>query len=299
MPSRNQTLQDQQDAFNHRLDQLQRAMQQHQQAMQEQHEQAMQRVLQQQQLAIEAAIQQAIRRPDVALNNVPPVPPPELQFIAPPVVAPQPPVQPIANNITIVQSPQLPVLPLYDGSTDVNDFLEHFDVLAAASQWTPHAQAQYLYMYLADNPRSTIQQLANNNDINAIKRRLISDYAPSAEKYVHMYEERVPKLNEKPKAFALAIQKLLSRGMPTLTQANKEQLLKNKFMKYLPQQTQLIMKLGPERDWATLVKDVDATIETFGINEINTNVNVTHTRLQKSCNYCKKSGHTIDECFKR
>ena len=153
MPSRNHTLQDQQDAFNHRLDQLQRAMQQHQQAMQQQqqalqehHEQAMQQVLQQQQLAIEAAIQQAIRIPDVALNNVPPVPSPELQFIAPPVVAPQPPVQPIANNITIVQSPQLPVLPLYDGSTDVHDFLEHFDVLAAASQLTPHAQAQYLVM---------------------------------------------------------------------------------------------------------------------------------------------------------
>ena len=52
--------------------------------------------------------------------------------------------------------------------------------------------------------------------------------------------------------------------MPTLTQANKEQLLKNKFMKNMPQQTQLIIKLGPERDWAKLVKDVDATIETSG-----------------------------------
>jgi hypothetical protein len=236
--------------------------QQHQQALDEQRrqQQAFDELKQQQQDILTALARLA------PPNNPQPAPiiaqpPPH----APPIVALQPPAQPIANHITIVQSPQLPVLPLYDGSTDVNDFLEHFDVLAAASQWTPQAQAHYLYMYLADNPRTTIQQLPNNNDINAIKQRLVADYAPSPEKYMQLYEERVPKKNEKPKAFALAIQKLLSRRMPTLSQDNKEKLLKNKFMKYLPKPTQIIMKLAAERDWATLVKDVDTTIETFGL----------------------------------
>jgi hypothetical protein len=112
-----------------------------------------------------------------------------------------------------------------------------------------------------------------------------------------MYEERTPKFNEKTRTFALAIQKLFTRAMPNVARADREVLLKHKFMKHLPAQTQLIMKLGPERDWLTLVKDVDSTIESFSSDEIDANNNV--TQYQKYCNYCKRGGHTIHDCFRR
>ena len=66
-------------------------------------------------------------------------------------------------------------------------------------------------------------------NINELKQCLTNEYGMSRNKCLDLFEERKPKLNEKPRTFALSLQHLLDKAMPTMNENNRETLLKNKF----------------------------------------------------------------------
>ena len=185
-----------------------------------------------------------------------------------PAAAPPQPPQ-MAQQVTIVQPPPPPPIPTFDGSQDVFEFLECFDSAALSCRWQDDTQASYLQSYLRGDARKLYNSLSqqDRNDIGMLKDSLIRNFSPNTDEYFDMFNERRPKLNEKPRSFALALQELFNRAMPTADRDHRNSLLIRKFRSYLPQSLQMMVKLTNVQTWDALVNAADTAMECFGPDE--------------------------------
>ena len=180
----------------------------------------------------------------------------------------QPNTQP---SVVIYQPPPITPISQFDGTSDVLDFIDEFDSLASSSDWNDYQQTRYIQSYLSGDVKISFNLLPDidKRDITRIKSFLLREYGYNRDHYLQQFHNRRPKLNEKPKSYALAIQRLLKRAMPTLQKDEYEQFLKQKLLSYLPKSYQATIRLLGNRDWDSLIKDVSLLVDSFGQAELN------------------------------
>ena len=213
-------------------------------------------------------------------------------LIQPQPNAPQP--------VIVYAAPTIPSLNSFDGSTDIYDFFDKFDSMAIASDWSRDRQAKLIQAYLIGEAKVLFQTLHEDDrhDINRIKQILKIEYGKNKDYYWQAFQERKPKLNEKPKSYAYSLQSLLDKAMPEMSHVCKEQILKNKFIGILPKSIQQFIKFNGEKPWYELIKSVESVIESFGINEIQVDpmdFEINRTVLRPSYNqngYSNGNGHS-------
>ena len=181
-------------------------------------------------------------------------------------------VNTLQNGQIMYQPLPNPTMDAFNGSNmDIYDFVDKFETTALVSGWLPDRQAQMIQAYLSGEAKALFNNLDYHYkfDIYYIKQFLLQEYALERDVYWKNFNNRLPKLNEKPKTFALAIQTLLNRAMPQLLVDQKEQILKSKLINVLPLSIQQTLKLQGNKSWSETIKNVEAVIDAFGSNEVS------------------------------
>ena len=140
----------------------------------------------------------------------------------------------------------------------------------------PDQQARFIQSYLQGEAKLFYNQLTPQQKLNifGIKQRLLAQYGLSSNKYLDLFDQRKPKLNEKPRTFGLDLQNLLAKAMPNLHEQERETLLKNKVTKYLPSSLQKMIQFSGPKSWNELVQAAESAIDSFGITEVFPQTNV-------------------------
>jgi hypothetical protein len=90
---------------------------------------------------------------------------------------------------TSVEKGLISVARPYDGSTDVYDFLEHFELAAVLLKWDEETQTVSMPAYLKGDAKLCYNELSDTEkkDIKVIKGKLMKECGKSPERYLQEF----------------------------------------------------------------------------------------------------------------
>lgn len=208
--------------------------------------------------------------------------------------------------------------PFSSTTQDIDGFLEHFEAYCK-SKFTPDSINLWtteLREFLGNEPKKMFDLYGGSLiPYPQMKSQLQKYYRTTADgvtaAHAQKYQATVKSEGETPHMFALRLEVMYQRAYPDIPKETRDRDLKTRFLKEIPKS--LHGKLEPELaiiktikgstpSWEDLVsllreRRVDPEPQE-SIVWYNTNF-VASPQETRSCGYCKKRGHQIDECRKR
>jgi hypothetical protein len=220
-----------------------------------------------------------------------------------------------------------PGLAIYDGSTDVLEFIRQFKILAALHDWNDAKQLANIELFLKAKPLriyKTAQPTSTTLTTIAPMFKALIDGCAHSSAYLHgLFRSRRKLPNETYGQFAAALYDLLKGAMPTIQDDQLLGALKAQFSEGVTEQVRVLIHFDKDKTWDNLVESLDqmypganqvssnasALIDQFKIEPVESNLmygksrptlpttNNTN-RFNGNCHYCHNYGHRISECIK-
>ena len=125
----------------------------------------------------------------------------------------------------------------FEGNGDcIYDFKDRFMAKTEGLRFNEQDQAVLIRSYLIGNAKNVYNKLTviQKNDINVVFDQLVEKFALTEEEYMDQFNNLKFEINEGALSFSLKLEALLSRALPGINDANRTKLLKNKFVKEMP-----------------------------------------------------------------
>ena len=123
------------------------------------------------------------------------------------------------NNVSVE-------LLIYNGTTSAKDFRQRFELQALFQGWDAAKQLTSLPLFLSGKAERAYNAIATKTDIADVLTALVAALAPSQDILLYAFYERKLRPGEKVSNFALALQELLIKGMPTISDAQRLPMLR-------------------------------------------------------------------------
>ena len=207
----------------------------------------------------------------------------------------------------------------YDGSSDPKEFFKSFYLQASMFNLDDAKQAKVVPFFLKGKAERLYNAMAVDKDkIDAVAKAIIDGCTQSQEVLLHSFYNRRPREDETLSQFALALQDLLSKAVPTMGNTEKTIFLRQQLNAHLPDHMRALIQFNSNKSWDDLLVALDQASPHIDVNFYASNcqpslvsvkqepleLNATSTIRRKQsftgvCHYCKKTGHKIANCFKR
>lgn len=223
--------------------------------------------------------------------------------------------------MSVVNAQVMNLASTYDGSTEVQEFFERFDVIASVLGWDDAKQAVNIQLYLVGDAKERYNMLSSSEkkSIKTVKEHLIKECSKDKCYYMNQFFVRKMAAGEKPKAFGLELTKLLKRALPEVDNDVRETILKAQFLNSMPKQIFGLAKFTKTMKCTDLLEAVDESYEELveglimmdhGTSELELEVNKMFSRrevdgprakikFQGNCYSCGKSGHRAVDCWSK
>jgi hypothetical protein len=218
-------------------------------------------------------------------------------------------------------------IPMFDGTTDVNEFIRTFKIAAAVAEWTEAKQIITIELFLKFKPlriyKTTCPANHTVTTIETVFKALREGCARSAS-YVHgLFRNRRKKSDETYGQFAGDLYALLKEAMPDTGDDALEGALKAQFCDGIPETMRALVHFDKAKKWYDLVDSLDniyPTVSCFGIATESKLIDqfkgepVEHNymggkakpndsrnsqaRFNGNCHFCHNYGHRIADCSK-
>lgn len=215
-------------------------------------------------------------------------------------------------------------IPIFSGSGDIKDFIKAFQLQSLCFNWDEAKQCTAIPFLLTGKAENIYETISTDNKkkIEEVLKALSAGCVVSQEVLLDRFFERKPNGQELLSAYALALQVLLKKAMPTLQAKEAEILLRRQIGQYLPEHMRALIHFNSQKTWEELITAIDQSlphtkavdisesysggacrsdtgniavkVEPVDINAISTD----KPSFQGICHYCKTPGHRISDCDK-
>ena len=207
----------------------------------------------------------------------------------------------------------------FDGTSDPKEFFKSFFLQASMFNWDNAKQAKVLPLYLKGKAERIYNAMpADKDKIEEIEKAIVKGCTQSQEVLLHAFYSRKPKEAETLSQFALALQDLLTKAVPTMGDTEKAIFLRQQLNAHLPIHMRALIQFNSKQSWDDLLVALDEASPHVDVNFFNfssqsgiasvkqepldvnaTSISQKNNNFMGVCHYCKKPGHKIADCFKR
>jgi len=186
-------------------------------------------------------------------------------------------------------------------------------------KWDKTEQARVIPFFLKGKAERVFNAMAADQDkIDKIEEAIIKGCTQSQEALLDAFYSRRPKEDESVSQFAVALLDLLSKAVPTLGSPEKLIFCRHQLNVHLPKYMRALIQYNSKQTWDELLVALDQASPHVDVSCFNNQplahngiikqepiqFNTTsHSQRQSKfnglCNYCKKPGHKVTNCFKR
>jgi hypothetical protein len=207
----------------------------------------------------------------------------------------------------------------YEGSSDPKEFFKSFYLQASMFKWDANEQARVIPFFLKGKAERVFNAMqADKDKIDKIEEAIIKGCTQSQEALLDAFYSRRPREYESVSQFAVALLELLSKAVPTLGNPEKLIFCRHQLNVHLPKYMRALIQYNSKQSWDDLLVALDQASPHVEISCYNnqsssgalnikqeplefnaTSASQSQNKFTGLCNYCKKPGHKLANCFKR
>jgi hypothetical protein len=146
----------------------------------------------------------------------------------------------------------------YDGTSDPVEFLKKFNLQAKAANWKAEDKAEAIQYYLKGKSERIFNGIASDKrTFDEISKALIAGCSQPQEVLLYAFYQRRPQPGEQLSTFALALQDLLNKAVPTLDDRHKAIFLRAQLAQHLPDHMRALIQFNANKTWDELLSAMD------------------------------------------
>jgi len=139
---------------------------------------------------------------------------------------------------------------VFNGRTDVEDWVERFILCATANGWNPESRAAKLPVFLEGEALNVYRELTEQTkqSADATLAALKKAFAPvdACGTFLRAYDRREWREGESPRNFLFELRRLLRRAIPDLDKGTEESLVYQRFLCGLPMDIANAIRTSPD-----------------------------------------------------
>ena len=152
-------------------------------------------------------------------------------------------------------------VPRIFGSGDIEEWLQRYEICAAANGWKEEEKALRLPTLLDKEAFAVYMEFHEElkKDFRGIKEALLKYFRPPESRFIvlHEFESRKNLPGESPQEFLYSLKQLLTKAIPDMDMDAREQLLLHRFLSGLPREFSKRIRISPEvKDTAEALRRV-------------------------------------------
>ena len=142
----------------------------------------------------------------------------------------------------------------FDGTSDPKEFFKSFLLQASMFHWDDANQAKVLPLYLKGKAERISNAMpADKDKIEEIEKAIVKSCTQSHEVLLHAFYNSKPKEAETLSQFALALQDLLTKTVPTMGDTEKAIFLRQQLNAHLPIHMRALIQFNSKQSWDDLL----------------------------------------------
>ncbi|RNA36428.1 Transposon Ty3-G Gag-Pol poly [Brachionus plicatilis] len=213
-------------------------------------------------------------------------------------------------------------VPFYSGESNVENFLQLFELEAAKKDWDDAKKVKVIGLCLTGVAKQAFETISadDKKDFNKVSDRLKKVLCKPRDLCIREFQERVMRPNETPASFAFSLENLMDKAYPGLSGDNRKETLQNHFMKSLPAHVRVVVRVAMAKlSWHEIVNlaeeiyrdftssnvsgeltESDPKIEIDGeLNKMRITGSKRQGRFDGNCYFCGKEGHKEAQCYQK
>lgn len=209
-------------------------------------------------------------------------------------------------------------VPFFSGETDVNIFLQSYELEAVKKDWTDAKKCKVICYCLTGVAKQAFDSMSAEDakDFTKISKKLREACCKPRDLCIRDFQARILKPGETPTCFALDLERLIKQAYPDLTEDGRLSTLQNQFLKCLPSQVRAVVRGAMSKlKWSEVValaeeiyQDytsegslmVEPKVEIDGeLNRMRVKAKERRPKFNGNCNFCGRFGHKEVQCFKK
>lgn len=135
----------------------------------------------------------------------------------------------------------------YDGSTDPKEFLRLFELQSAMLGWDATKQLTFIPLFLTDKAKRVFDKITDKSTIALVSAGIISGCSKSQDNMLYEFYGRKLGRDESITKFALSLQDLLTRAIPTMGENERNCLLRAQLCSHLPDHLKAMVQFNSQK----------------------------------------------------
>lgn len=153
-------------------------------------------------------------------------------------------------------------LQAYDGTSDPAEFFRQFELQAMIFNWDDNKKIQVIQFFLVKKAKRIFDAISEDDKkaFSKIKEQITKGCNQSQEALLDAFYNRKPAPNELLSHFALSLQELLSKAIPSMGDTEKTILLRSQRSQHLPEHMRALIQFNASKSWDELLRALDKSM---------------------------------------